>query len=90
MLGSSSNVRLLLEHGANVNIYNDGGTELLHTAVRASHYIDRRIDADILSLLLAHGANPNVPGEDLTVLEYAQFFKRPDLVALLRRYGAKK
>lgn len=90
MLGSSSNVRLLLEHGANVNIYNDGGTELLHKAVRASHYIDRRIDADILSLLLAHGANPNVPGEDLTVLEYAQFFKRPDLVALLRRYGAKK
>jgi ankyrin repeat protein len=84
-------VRLLLEHGANVNAQDENGETALYLAVQMSEPRTNSAVTNAVRQLLAHGANPNLPtnaGE--TPLKCAQRVRRPDLVALLRRYGAKK
>jgi ankyrin repeat protein len=78
-------VRLLLEHGADVNAQDkDGKTALYYAVMEPS---DRRIMRE----LLAHGANPNLVDKNgLTPLTWAQQANRPNLIALLKQYGAKE
>lgn len=72
--GKTSNdvVRLLLRCGANVNAAK-GTTSALITAVM-------EVDCDMVSVLLAHGANPHHRGKHGTALDYA----------LERRYVSSK
>lgn len=57
--GNSQIVRLLLEAGAKVEIYDVFGKQALHRAVRCEEDME-----DILSILLAHGADINSPSLD--------------------------
>jgi ankyrin repeat protein len=86
-------VYVLLKHGVDVNAQNDGGTALLW-AVFASSAVDpseRTKSANIVRQLLAHGADPNLPGMGgETPLQMAREGNSPDLVALLCKAGAKK
>ena len=92
---SAESVRQLLAHGAAVNAQDDGGSTALQRAVNFVLENDpsssRVVVTDIIPQLLQHGANPNLPDKNgTTALKQAQSFERPDLVALLRRAGAKK
>jgi hypothetical protein len=88
--GYADHVRFLLEHGADVNAKNRTGETALYWAVGNSDTPDDAYTAKILPQLLLHGANPNLPSNNNTILQLAKSKNRPDLVALLRRYGAKK
>jgi ankyrin repeat protein len=88
-------VRLLLEAGADPRRYLDdygaeGGADtglpcpVLYAAVRSG------CSAEILDLLLAHGAEPELPGDDGRSPHALAVRKaRADLAALLRQYGAR-
>jgi len=84
----------LIEHGVDVNAQVGGGFTALSWAVfesRTDNPSERSKDTNIVRQLLAHGANPNVPGPNgLTPLQMAHNSNRPDLVALLKQAGAKK
>jgi ankyrin repeat protein len=79
-------VRLLLEAGADPRRYlDDNGepTPAVYAAVRAD------CATDLVELLLAHGAEPDLPGPDgRSPHALATSEGRADLAALLRRYGA--
>lgn len=80
-------VRLLLEHGADPNVAQDGAPEGL-----ALFEACRRNDLEIAELLLEHGANPNAGADSsgccLTICEvYHGEWAKP-LQQLLRRHGA--
>jgi ankyrin repeat protein len=82
-------VGVLLEHKVSVNAQDGYGSTALYLAVEYSHSNDL-IGTDIVRQLLAHGADPNLSRKpNPTILQLAQV-RRPDLVALLRRAGAKK
>jgi hypothetical protein len=88
-------VRVLLDYGANTNAINTYGDTPLHWVVQvycSSNTGHGITDAtEILPQLVAHGANPNLPNKTgVTGIQIAQRNHRPDLVALLRQYGAKK
>jgi ankyrin repeat protein len=82
MFASLDLVRLLLEHGANVNLKDEQGRNALFNAMLAVR------DKDIISELLAHGADPNVAERGTTPLKMAG--NDPDIAALLKHYGAKE
>jgi ankyrin repeat protein len=87
-------VDVLLNHGVNVNAQDaDGDTALfwvVMTAYAANPSKGSR-DADLVRHLLAHGADPNLPGlVGQTPLQMAHDSNRSDLVALLKQAGAKK
>jgi ankyrin repeat protein len=76
--------RLLLAHGANPNAQDVNGNAWLYYAL-FQHY-----PTSVIPELLAHGAAPNLPDKNgLTPFMLAQQQKRPDLVRLLKQYGAK-
>jgi len=77
-------IRLLLLRGAKVNLKDDQGWTAIYWAV------DVGANQRNVLQLLAHGANPNDDGDTGTPLYMAQQKHRPDIVALLKHYGAKK
>lgn len=85
-LNDTDGVRLLLEAGADPNHYadDDGApASALSEAVRSG------CSAELLDLLLAHGAEPGRPGRDgRSPYTLARIQGRDDLADLLRRYGA--
>lgn len=77
-------VKLLLEHGADPNLPEDGAPvgEALWTAV----YLDR---PEMVKLLLEAGANPNTsPESSGSAVMHAR--RNPEVLALLLRHGAKE
>ena len=77
-------VKLLLEHGADPNLPEDGAPvgEALWTAV----YLDQ---LEMVKLLLKHGANPNTsPESSGSAVMHAR--RNPEVLALLLQYGAKE
>ncbi len=61
--------RLLLDHGANIEVKDEGGRTVLHHAVRASRY---EKDEALISLLLDRGADINATDNEMrTPLHYA-------------------
>jgi ankyrin repeat protein len=82
---NSDLVRLLLEQGANANMQDENGETALDMAVCV------HADKDVIRQLLAHGANPNLAdNRGVTPLRWEKGNNRPDLVALLIQYGARK
>ncbi len=79
-------VRLLLEAGADPNHYADDGgapASALYEAVRSG------CSAELVELLLVHGADPGRPGAGgRSPYTLARVEGRVDLADLLRRYGA--
>ena len=79
----SSVVRLLLEHGADINVRTDGGRTPLHTA-------SYRGALEVVRVLLEHGADVEVKTNDgHTALQFADGEGRDKVVELLREYGAE-
>jgi ankyrin repeat protein len=82
----------LLAHGANINARSDEGKSPLHRAVISSDFRNANNAKNVVSQLLAHGADLNLMDKDgTTILQVArQNPQRFDLVALLKQAGAKK
>jgi hypothetical protein len=84
--GDTEGCRLLLEAGANPRRYvddQDPPCPVVYAAVRAS------CSAELVELLLAHGADPEAPGADgRSPYRLAVAHGRTDLAALLRQRGA--
>ena len=81
--GDFEMVKLLLEHGADPNLPEDGAPvgEALWTAVYQNQ-------PQMVKLLLEHGANPNTsPESSGSAVMHAR--RNPELLALLLRYGAR-
>lgn len=75
-------VRLLLTHGADVEMRDVEGSTALHIAVRYAQ-------TNIVELLLAHGADTEVQDKDgRTALQIAINFRRPNTAKLLLLHGA--
>jgi ankyrin repeat protein len=89
-------VRVLLDYGADANARTHGGNLALSYALflimkQAYHKQTDNAATEIIQQLLLHGADPNLPASPyMTFLQMAHSENRPDLVALLRKYGAKK
>ena len=85
--GHTNVVRLLLEHGANPNIAEEGAPDgfALFSACRGNHL-------ETAGLLLEHGANPNAGADSsgccLTICEAYHGTRAEPLQSLLRAYGA--
>lgn len=80
-------MELLLAHGGNVEQQHFLGTTALHWAARRS--------ADMVALLLEHGADPNRVGRKFggrpqTPLQIARGADRSDIVRLLQDHGAQE
>src|SRR5262249_7590379 len=86
-------VRLLLQHGANVNAWDPERT--LTPLLKAIYFPlagpnDPR-PTDLIRLLLEHGADPNVESDEgLTPLKYAVARQDAGLVAEMLKRGANK
>jgi ankyrin repeat protein len=77
-------VEILLAHGANINVTDEDGNTLLHTA---AYYGNK----EVVEILLAHGEAINVKNKrGETPLQVAASSKHPDIVELLRQHGAKE
>lgn len=76
--GALDNVKKLLDSGASANAYSPGGDRAIFHAVKSG-------SRDITSLLLEHGADPNVSFEDATgsPLDFAAAGGDPEMVRLL-------
>ena len=77
-------LRILLEHGADINAQTHGGWTPLH---RASNYGA----LEVVCLLLEHGADVETKtNSGKTALQFAANLGRREIVELLREHGAKK
>jgi hypothetical protein len=63
-------VRLLLEHGANVNDLAPDGTSALNVAILNAFY-------EVAAVLLAHGADPNLPDARASPLHTIAWLRKP-------------
>ena len=79
--GNYKVVEALLKYTKSVNANSSSGTALMAATVKGS--------PRLVSLLLDHHADPNIPdGNGSTALIYAVFFKNNDIVALLLAHDA--
>jgi ankyrin repeat protein len=77
-------VKLLLEHGADPNLPEDGAP--VGQALWMAVYLDQ---PEMVKLLLEHGANPNTsPESSGSAVGHAR--RNPEVLALLLQYGAKE
>ena len=82
-------VGVLLRHRVDMEIQDENGMSALHIAV--SYGTPGSEEINIIQRLLAQRANPHLAdSHGLTSIQMAQQTNRPDLIALLRKYGAKK
>ncbi|MCW3053986.1 MAG: putative ankyrin repeat-containing protein [Chthonomonadales bacterium] len=95
---ASHNVKtldVLLEHGVDVNakVHSAGGSPLfwaVDSSDSPTASPDEGAAQKTVQRLLAHGADPNLPGrKGRTPLQIAQRYHRSDIVALLKAAGAK-
>lgn len=85
MYGESDIAKMLLRHGARADYKPrfSGANTALHMAVELN-------DAELVKLLLNKGADPNaIDMAEVTPLMLAEAYKRPEIVSILRRAGAK-
>jgi len=86
---------VLLEHGVDVNAkgYAASGSPLfwaVDSSDSPTASPDKHAAQKTVQRLLAHGADPNVPGrKGRTLLQIAQRYSRSDIVTLLKKAGAK-
>ena len=77
-------VEILLAHGADINVTDDQGRTLLHTA---AYYGNK----EVIEVLLAHGEAVGVKNKrGETPLQVAASSQHPAIVELLRQHGAKE
>ena len=82
--GDLEMVRVLLEHGVDVNAQNKNGHTPLDFASRGGH----RDDPRVARLLIAHGADPNTRNlEGTTPLHHASMCGRIEIIRLLIENG---
>ena len=87
-IGSADVVRLLVERGANVNVFNAAYSSCLFTAV-LSLSEDIGKSAEVLEILLKHGAKPDVQNNfSDTPLSFAVKLKCKRAIVILLRNGA--
>lgn len=75
-------VKLLLDHGAKVDTRTKSGNTPLIRAVLGSH-------ADVVEVLLQHGAGTQVEGADDTALIQVEGENRDAIIAMLLAAGAR-
>ncbi len=76
-------VEILIAHGAEVRHVDRNGETALHEAVFMGN-------AKVVEILLDHGADPNVSGIRGTPLEWAKAKGCSEIIALLKKHGAKE
>ncbi|HXR03674.1 MAG TPA: ankyrin repeat domain-containing protein [Verrucomicrobiae bacterium] len=77
-------VEILLAHGADINVTDENGNTLLHTA---AYYGNK----EVIEVLLAHGEAVNVKNKrGETPLQIAANSQHPAIVELLHQHGAKE
>ena len=82
--GDLEMVKLLLDHGADPNLPEDGAP--VGVALWTAVYLDQ---PEMVKLLLEHGANPNTsPESSGSAVMHAR--RNPEVLALLLQYGAKE
>ena len=86
--GRVKEMKSLIAQGASVNAKDSGsGSTILHGAALGSRSLTKAAQMEVIKLLLAHGADPNM-GNNLgfTPLHFAS---RPEVIALLVSHGAE-
>ncbi len=85
--GDTETVRLLLEAGADPGRYRDGDGNRVGVIAEA---LGADAPAEVIELLLSHGADPAAPGPDgRSPYRLATALDRADAVELLARHGAR-